>query len=590
MNVIAVGVDTETRHGEPITFQFFSRDIDLAHIVWLKSGKEATRQFFEFLDSLPRTENRHFVFFGHNLAFDMVSLFWDRHAILRDESIKATWYGWRVEFVYASVRFASFRRGNKSVTLIDTAAYFSSPPRPLWQLAELFCPNLPKLVAPEGLGNKKFKPSDKKFCAYALRDAEIAYYVGLFLIARHREWDVSIAVSGPHFASKVFRRHFLKKIIPLPPRKITYAALASYHGGKNGVTVPPGVYKGVTSIDIKSAYPYAMSLLPSFSNPALYFSLSGDGTPAHVPNFGIYRVKGNAKPCKWPVIFDHAFKPVAGEFSGLWITGFELNEAIRSREVTVDHLDGYFYDVDADKEPSPFKAYVDEFYKRKEATGDKPMREFNKLLMNALYGKFIQTRHLVASMGDIVYDLDAKKLLEDSSILAGGLFNPFIATLITGHCRAYVHNLEHRYAAIHTATDGIQTQKKIGRLRAYGAPGSLGSVSVEHVGDVLILRNKLYVFYARATPADRRKIRADKRAGRKPTVEMSEIFRGKKIIKYALHGFHGNKFTLEKLWQTGTREYEYTKVNKLRESLRRNLAVNDFVSTRASLQLPGDGR
>lgn len=586
MHVIPIGVDSETLHGKPISFQFYSKELELEKIVWVKDEKKATELFFKFCDSLPATRDRHYVFFGHNLAFDLISFFYDRHARLREESIKGeTWNGWRVEIVYAAVRFATFKKAHRSITLIDTGAYFSSPPRPLWQLAEIFCPTLPKLRAPKGLGNRRFSALNKQFCSYAMRDSEIAYFVGLFLLERHREWDVSLSVSGPHFASKVFRRHFLKKIIPLPPRKIVYAALTSYHGGKNNLACKPGLYRDTVSLDIKSAYPFAMSLLPSFSNPDLYKAIQGKGHPTiPLPPFGIYKISGRAKECKWPAIFGKNFKPVSGAFTGVWITGFELNEALRSREVVLTETFGYFYDAEADKEPSPFKAYADEFFKRKEAANDKPMREFNKLLMNALYGKFIQTRQLAAGMSELVFDLDEKKLIEDSSIQAGGLFNPFIATLITGQPRADIHRYEHKFQAIHTATDGIFTRLLSGhayeKMRS-SVRNRLGDLSPELRGDCLILRNKLYIFYTRITAEDRKEIR------RNPNhkLKLSRYRKGYKIIKHALHGFHGDVFTLEKLFYTGTRDYEYTKVNKLRESLRRKLKVNDFVTTQATLNL-----
>lgn len=586
MHVIAVGVDSETLHGKPISFQFYSKEIGLEKIVWVKDEKKATQLFFEFCDSLAATRDRHYVFFGHNLGFDLISFFYDRYARFREESIRGeTWNGWKVEIVYAAVRFATFKKAHRSITLIDTGAYFSSPPRPLWQLAEIFCPTLPKLNAPKGLGSKRFSASDKQFCAYAMRDSEIAYYVGLFLLERHREWDVSLSVSGPHFASKVFRRHFLKKTIPLPPRKIVYAALTSYHGGKNNITCKPGIYKNTVSLDIKSAYPDAMAGLPSFSNPDLYKAIQGNGHPqVYLPPFGIYKISGRAKKCRWPSIFGKNFKAISGSFKDVWITGFELNEALRCKEVVLEKTFGYFYDAEADKEPSPFKSYVDEFFKRKEITKDKPQREFNKLLMNALYGKFIQTRHLVGGMSELVFDLDEKKLIEDSSIQAGGLFNPFIATLITGQTRADIHRYEHKYKAIHTATDGIFTlqihEHAYEKMRS-SARNRLGDLSPELRGDCLILRNKLYIFYARITSADRKEIRQNPNH----KIKLSGYRKGFKIIKHALHGFHGDVFTLEKLFFTGTRDYEYTKVNKLKESLRRKLKVNDFVTTPGTLKL-----
>lgn len=585
MHVIAVGVDSETKHGKPITFQFYSKELELEHIVWIKKPSHATRQFLEFCESLPATRDRHYVFFGHNLAFDMISFFYDRHHRLREENIKETWYGWKIDIVYAAVRFATFKKKHRSITLIDTGAYFSSPPRKLSELAEIFCPNLPKLAAPDGLGNKSFSARDRKFILYAMRDSEIAYYVGLFLLARHREWDISLSVSGPHFASKVFRRHFLKKTIPLPPRKIIYAAMASYHGGKNNLTVQPGYYKHTYSLDIKSAYPAAMASFPSFSNPDLYAACKGTCTPRSVPPFGIYKVSGTAKACKWPSIYTHNFKPVQGDFSGIWTTGFELNEALRCKEITLTETFGYFYDADRDTEASPFRAFVQTFFDLKEEAKEKPQREFNKLLMNALYGKFIQSRHLANSLVDIVYDLDEKKLIEDSSIMAGGLFNPFIATLITGHCRASIHRLEHQYKALHTSTDGIKLQgKKPKQVKG------LGGLSIEsgwpERTDTLILRNKLYIDYSKITAKDRKAIRSAKRRKLPCPIKLSKVFKGKKIVKYALHGFHQDVFTLEKMWQTGTRDYQYVKVNKLRESLRRNLQVNDFVTTNATLKIP----
>lgn len=570
MHVIPIGVDTETCRGEPITFQFYSEELKDETLIFLRSPRQATREFFRYLDSLPATRDRHYVLFGHNLAFDMVSFFYDRHRELRNESIEAEWYGWKVEIVYAAVRFAVFRKGNRHVTLIDTGAYFQ---RKLEILGELVCPHLPKLKMPEGLGQKKFGLKDKSFCAYAMRDAVIAYHVGLRILQMHREMNVTICVSAPHFASKVFRKHFLRQAIPLPPRKVVYSALSAYHGGKNNVTVPAGFYRGVYSLDIKSAYPAAMHTFPAFSDSNLYRAVRGKGTPkTKLPEFGIYCVSGYAKECRWPVLYDHGFKPLQGSFARIWVTGFELNEALRRKEVELDETYGYYYDAERDTGYSPFAAYVDEFFAKKDTALDKIQREFYKLLLNSLYGKFIQTRKGPA-FGDLLYDLDEKKIIEDANIVAGGMFNPFIAALITGHTRARIHGLEHKYKALHTSTDGIFLQgSKPREIKG------LGGLSIEAYGDLLLFRNKLYIFYAPISAADKPGIKSGK-------IKVSTIFPKKKIIKYALHGFHGTVEALEGIYRSGIKEYEYIKVNKLRESLRRNLAVNDFVQNTATLNL-----
>lgn len=573
MHVIAIGVDSETKHGKPITFQFYAPEIDVERITWLDGKeKQATKLFFQFLDSLPKTRDRHYILFGHNLAFDMISFFYDRYTRLREESIKnEKWYGWNVDLVYAHVRFANFKKGNMHVSLIDTGAYFM---RKLSVLGDMVCPDLPKLEMPEGLGQKSFTHKDKLFCDYAMRDAVIAYHIGMKLLDFHNEMDVSLAVSAPHFASKVFRRSFLKKSIPLPSYKVVYSAMSAYHGGKNNLAERGLIKQKIYSIDIRSAYPHAMRSLPSFSNLDLYRTISGKGQPSSdLPPFGIYKISGFAKSCKWPILFDHSFKPIQGkEFKNIWTTGHELNEGIRSKELAITDLFGYFYDAEADTEPSPFAGYVDYFFKNKETAKDKIYREFFKLLLNSLYGKFIQTRN-IAAIQNLEYNEDTGKISEDKLLLAGGLFNPFIAALITGHTRSVIHRLEHKYKALHTSTDGIMSRTK-GKESA-----GLGGLSIEADADItIIFRNKLYIMYAKATAADKK----DKK------VLMSAVFKGYKIIKYALHGFHGTVQTLEMMYKTKTKEYEYVKVNKLRESISRGLQVNDFVSRSSKLNLPED--
>lgn len=558
---VSIGVDSETNEGEPITFQFYSPELSLEKICWLKSGRDATSTFFAFLDSLPARNDCHYILWGHNLEFDLVSFLYDRHKLLLDESIEFSYGGWEVSIVFAHVKFARFTRGNRSVILIDTLAYFLAK---LEKLAEMVCPDLPKLPMPKGLGHKRFSPKDKAFCAYAIRDSVIAYRIGKEIVQMHQELDVPLCVSAPHFASRVFRRKFLQAPIPLPPRKIVYAALSSYHGGKNNITVPAGLYRSVYALDIRSAYPFAMANFPSFTNPKLYRSLAGKGTPKALPDFGIYCITGKAENCLWPSLYSHSFKPLSGDFENVWVTGFELNEALRNKEVRLRSTHGYFYKAEKDKEPSAFAEYVNFFFRMKENPPDKIHREFYKLLLNALYGKFIQTRS-IGAMADLVFDLDDNKLIEDVSIIAGGLFNPFVASLIPGHTRAYIHRLEHEYKALHTSTDGIFTQFKPAEK-----PG-LGGLSIEAHGDLLLFRNKLYIFYGKSDKPEK-----DKR--------YSTIFPGKEIIKFALHGFHGSLESLEAMYKSGVYEYEYVKVNKLRESMRRNLSVNKFESRRSTLK------
>ena len=178
-----------------------------------------------------------------------------------------------------------------------------------------------------------------------------------------------------------------------------------------------------------------------------------------------------------------------------------------------------------------------------------------KLILNSVSGKFIQTR----KAGSCAYtDIDANVTVSASELVAGGMFHPFIASAITAHTRARIHQLEHKYKAIHTATDGIMTQAR--NVKAVGR--GLGALTLEaQNANLLLLRNKCYVLY---TSKDDKTV-------------PSFTFKGKHIRKYALHGFQGNVTTLEKLVASGNRRYEVNRPNRLKEALKRKLVPNLFV-------------
>lgn len=561
-SVAVIGVDTETCEGPPFTFQFYSEDIydePYKRLVFIDKQKPS-RQFFTMLNELPNRKNFTYVMYGFNLSFDLLSFLYDKQMdLVTDSKFCIEQQGWKIEGVYSQLVFARCSKKGKTVWIIDAAAFLKGS---LAKLAKIFCPHLPKLKMPAKLGKIKYKPSNKQFCDYAMRDAVIAYHIGSFIDQMHEQYDVKQCFSVAHFSATIFRHKFLQNTIPLPPMKIVYSALHAYHGGKNNITVKPGWYKNIYSYDIKSAYPYAMYRLPSFAHSDLYKSVKGTGHPSSLlPEFGIYKVTGHAKPCKWPILYTHNFKPIAGDFAGVWTTGPELNEGLKSGELKIESIEGYYYDADKDTDYSPFKAFVDDFFKKKDTATTKTLRLFYKIIMNSLYGKFIQTRKDESSK-EFGYDLDENKIYEKVDLVAGGLFNPFIAALITGHTRAYIHKLEHKYKAIHTSTDGIFTQ-----MLPKVIPG-LGGLHIDAQGDCMLFRNKVYIIYGKKSD----------------TSIPSAVYKNKHIVKFATHGFRGKIDQLEQIGTTGKPTYNYIKVNKLKESIRRNLVPNKFDEYHAILR------
>lgn len=208
---------------------------------------------------------------------------------------------------------------------------------------------------------------------------------------------------------------------------------------------------------------------------------------------------------------------MSGTCPPTWVTSYELLESIRSNEFHGKILDGWVFVGDG--KPSPFKSFVENFFKEKEEAQTKIKREFFKLTLNALYGKFIQKTE-----DEITGELKV-----------GGLFDPCVASLITGFVRARIHFLEHKYKALHTATDGILTTKHPDP-RDLG--GAIGQLKQENFGPVLILRNKLYLHY--------------KQDGT--------------LFKRGLHGFQGKPEELFKMWQEKRKYYKVERLVSWAES------------------------
>lgn len=541
-----IGTDSETLQGPPITFQFYSKDHDARKIngcVFI-GKRNPTEVFLRQLKKLPPGKYR---MYGHNLEFDMLSFLWDCRAKIRDGNIMLQIGDWDISGRYSKPVFATLDDDERYIELVDSILWFQTS---LANAAERVCPDLPKLLRPKGLGITNYKATDTDFIAYAMRDAEVAYFLGLAIERFHEELEIPSQISLASMAAAVFRIRYMRANIYQPPLyQQMVGAAASYHGGVNRVrpNAHPAWHLNVSALDISSAYPHAMNSFPAFDDPKGYKKFKGRGSIKAVPPMGIYCVSGLSAACDWPALFNHNFEGIEGKFSDTWVTGFELNEALASGETRLKKITGYHY---SSKEGySPFHAYVQDFYRLKSEAGDPVMRYMYKILLNALTGKFIQTSP--------DYTLADGRLVKIKR--AGGLYHPFIASLITGHTRATIHQLEHKYQAIHTATDGIF----VPGVQKGAKQKTLGAVVCEGRGDLALFRNKLYIFYTDEGGEDS---------------YPSNVFKGRYIQKIARHGFQGTYADLERMLVTPDRNYRVNKPIKLKTAIKQNETPNKFVT------------
>lgn len=497
-----------------------------------------------------------------------------------------------------------------------------------------------KLKSPEGLGSINYallprdNPLRREFEDYSDQDAIAELALGLKIMEFHALYKVPPCISLPSYAAKVFRRHFLRQgeAIPFPPDEVVKASEKSYHGGKNGFYLDAAaVVEDLCEVDINSAYPHAMKSLPPLTKGE-YTRVEG-----FVPDaVGVYCISGYIDEkhylAKYRLVYDHAFRPVRtgtargndsnrSYFKDLWHTCYEVEAMRKNSAVHLTGVWGYLWRP-APVADNPFARFVDHFYSKKEATPKTdPHYHFYKIVLNALYGKLVSTIEVRSAEGEdevrklrelgvalpafIRIDERYDKVLGRNVSLAknwraGSMYNPFLASLITGHARRYLYELETDLEAVHSATDSVKTRHLI------EAQKGLGGVKVECYGRCYLFRNKLYLHFSKSSEYCGHKKKdgtvdppfkypakifdRDGRAAVHPRAGQPLVdYDGQHLCKVALHGYKGPLWVLfegrHELIETGKMRYHYTHVVGLREGLRRGLSVCDFIPVEETLSL-----
>lgn len=594
---VAAG-DTETIRGLPYTLQLSfdgveARVFDVSRVNILATFLGELKEWMK-----PREVNA--VFF-HNLPFDFQALLYEDQQLFTTDrrDFKVEREGCTIAGFVGKTWFARVTWGKSSCWILDSRAFYKSS---LKKVAALVGSPIQKLDPPKYLGQRKLR-GDPVFEEYIRNDVLAQWHIGKAIAELHRQYDVPLAVSLPHFSSRVFCRTFVKpgQGIDFPPMHVVRPAELSFHGGKIQMTARPGWYGSSSEpcyeMDINSAYTWALTKLPSMLKGKY---LATDEIP--FGKLAVMRVSGRTR-CKYGCVFTHDMKFVSRwdwlrqrysedpvkhwgamnrtrhrlikspdgwtSFEHVWMTQPEVESALRHGCLELKDAEGYYWD--AESEESPLADFARYFYALK-ASETKGTLGYNtaKLIANSLYGKFIQ--NMLLSDEEAIGDEGPQ---EEPVYKAGGLYNPFVATGITGHVRALIHDLEHKYDSLHTSTDAVKTMRKPDPA---DINTELGGLSLEITGRCVLFRPKLYIhesfdeFYT------------DKETGEQ-----------RPKTKYALHGFQGTMEQLrdaEPAWFKGEKfEYFCNHVWSMREVHRRKDAAHtplDFVQVKRSLN-PPDG-
>lgn len=479
-----------------------------------------------FLNFFRPIKEKEIVCFAHNLAYDFLVLMnQDLTFEVKDCQFLKQECNWKygdvsIRYFNENPHFGEIRFDEgKRIYLRDTFAFFGRIK--LSTLSESL-----KIGHKLKVDNDDFYRAGveriRKFREYAKEDARLTAAIGCKIMEFHAMEDISLCVSGPQMAMKVFRKKYIpwEKDLINADREQMNAFELSYHGGMNGCyrAVPTEIHN-VNLFDINSAYPHAMTQIPSFLNCDYQARERGSVSDNYE---GIYQISCLSN-CDFNSTFSHSFTPQK-RLDKVWITSYELKSLIEHKCFKWLKVHGSVL-VIPNETYNPLGEYAKEYYKLKSETPKSSALYiyYKVCMLNSLYGKFIERRWNE----------------EKGYSVRGSNFNPAIASLITGHTRAYMHRLEHEADAIHCATDSVFTTKSLNTSKG------LGGLSSEGMGGILqLFRTKLYIY-------------RDGRTG--------------KMTKNARHGFHGKFETLkgsqgekltglEEMWNNKQNSYQYQKM------------------------------
>jgi len=104
---------------------------------------------------------------------------------------------------------------------------------------------------------------------------------------------------------------------------------------------------------------------------------------------GVYKVSGWTDPkAKYPLIFDHSFRRVDGDFSDVWVTSYEMARVMKADFIKIKSVSGHVWEGD----PSARNRSVGSSKSLQTETGDPhddPYYHFYKIALNSLYGKLV---------------------------------------------------------------------------------------------------------------------------------------------------------------------------------------------------------
>lgn len=555
------GFDTETigtglfKHNDLFSVQIAMDNAENSHIFFPeKQGAQNLELFCEIVD-----KHSHRIFASaHNASFDIGALL-GKDVFLLMQGFEVA--GWKGKVIDGTTSFAILHNKmlGKTITIADSMAWFKMS---LKKFSQAYLgKELQKHDRPDYLGKRAPETPEefKQFCDYAEQDALIQLEATKRIYSFCLDGGVKTSLTPPQLSGRVFQKHFLDTRIFLPNPKLLTLIARSYHGAQF-TAFGRGFFENVHYYDINSLYPFAAIETPlNFSNSELK-PISLDDIERGFSGFAALRFKfpeTEKYPCLPVYANIRGFPKLVFPLSGFSYCTTEEIKAALEKNVEVTGLKAFGWYPGQQDIDHPLGRYMRDIYSKKEELdklkekgpldeSQRNRREYYKLLLNSLIGKFCQRN----------------KTWLSSEEIAGSLFKPDFASLILSKSRAIINGLISKYDAIYSDTDCLLTKKE---LPTGTKMGQLKDELGNETGDLLSIRSKLYF-----------------------------VSKQGNLLKCAKHGFRQpSELVFKNLLERRKASfvpYSVTRLTRLKEAYRRNRLPRREINQSFKIMLSDDGK
>jgi len=484
-----IGYDTETIEGR---VQLIANSYgDIAH----------PDNFFDCLDFLCRKSTRNSIGFFYNLKYDFQAIlkwlepaFWE--TLYKEGTIEilapnkiGIFTIFYIPQKFLKIRYKTDRNKTRTWNFYDIAQYYgrmkldnaafkylNEHKRDIhkWDLTKLTIEDMrhPEIIE------------------YCVHDAVLAQKLAVFFIKLcnrmnlyTKNFSSPASISVRYFSTNV-KFPTINRFINKPDYHsyIEYAWEATRGAFIN--VFKRGYFPKVYVYDINSCYPHQMRQLPDISKGRFSYR-QGPPDPEFTHGWLKARVyidpneKGGYTPCLLKYRKQHSNFFPSGEFE-TYITLLEYERLKYYYEL--DIIDGIYWKPY--NEISYFlKDAIEQTYIERTKTDDVNIRYFLKIVLNGLYGKFLEKHKCL---------VDIKNIGKLGMLETGNLFNPFYASYILAGSRLQLFDAlvsTDPKNIIACSTDSVMTKKPMPNL---DISNNLGAWSIDHEGEAIVIGCGVY--------------------------------------------------------------------------------------------------